>query len=118
MHAVIRLRPLPARNALYGAALATAYMDAVGEGIKPPYSALIDLARDIDTRPRRRIRHRRPHPLLANLTPLRPADRTDGRGQAGERSLGLLWTWPTPACCRLSIRRARGRVETAGAMAL
>ncbi|MFI8186898.1 toxin Doc [Actinacidiphila glaucinigra] len=49
MHAIIRLRPLPARNALYGAALATAYMDAVGEGIDPPYGALIDLARDIDT---------------------------------------------------------------------
>lgn len=49
MHAIIRLRPLPARNALYGAALATAYMDAAGEGINPPYGALIDLARDIDT---------------------------------------------------------------------
>ncbi|MDX3239167.1 toxin Doc [Streptomyces sp. ME03-5709C] len=49
MHAVIRLRPLPARNALYGAAVATAYMDAAGEGINPPYGALIDLARDIGT---------------------------------------------------------------------
>ncbi|MEU4097186.1 toxin Doc [Streptomyces sp. NPDC026673] len=49
MHTIIRLRPLPARNALYGAALATAYMDAAGEGINPPYGALIDLARDIDT---------------------------------------------------------------------
>ncbi|MDX3355491.1 toxin Doc [Streptomyces sp. ME01-24h] len=49
MHAIIRLRPLPARNALYGAAVATAYMDAAGEGINPPYGALIDLARDIDT---------------------------------------------------------------------
>jgi hypothetical protein len=48
MHAIIRLRPLPARNALYGAALVVAYMDAAGEGINPPYGALIDLARDID----------------------------------------------------------------------
>jgi hypothetical protein len=48
MHAIIRLRPLPARNALYGAAIAVAYMDAAGEAIDPPYGALIDLARDID----------------------------------------------------------------------
>ncbi|MET9296921.1 toxin Doc [Streptomyces sp. NPDC003077] len=48
MHAVIRLRPLPARNALYGAALVVAYMDAAGEAVAPPYGALIDLARDID----------------------------------------------------------------------
>ncbi|MFK8845177.1 toxin Doc [Streptomyces sp. Ac-502] len=48
MHAIIRLRPLPARNALYGAAVAVAYMDAAGEGIDPPYGALIDLARDIE----------------------------------------------------------------------
>ncbi|KOT38706.1 toxin Doc [Streptomyces rimosus subsp. rimosus] len=48
MHAVIRLRPLPARNALYGAAVAVAYMDAAGEGIDAPYGALIDLAHDIE----------------------------------------------------------------------
>ncbi|MFE7156944.1 toxin Doc [Streptomyces sp. NPDC057636] len=48
MHIIIRLRPLPARNALFGSAIAVAYMDAVGEGINPPYGALIDLARDID----------------------------------------------------------------------
>ena len=48
MHAIIRLRPLPARNALFGAAIVVAYMDAVGEGIDAPYGALIDLARDID----------------------------------------------------------------------
>ncbi|MFJ6567984.1 toxin Doc [Streptomyces sp. NPDC091292] len=47
MHAVIRLQPLPARNALFGSAVAVAYMDAAGEGINPPYGALIDLARDI-----------------------------------------------------------------------
>lgn len=49
MHAIIRLRPLPARNALYGAAIAVAYMDASGQGIDAPYGALIDLARDVDT---------------------------------------------------------------------
>ncbi|MFD4144555.1 toxin Doc [Streptomyces sp. NPDC058572] len=48
MHAVIRLRPLPARNALYGAAVAVAYMSAAGEAVDPPYGAMIDLARDID----------------------------------------------------------------------
>ncbi|MFF5019574.1 toxin Doc [Streptomyces sp. NPDC001165] len=48
MHAVIRLRPLPARNALYGAAVVVSYMNAAGEAIDPPYGALIDLARDID----------------------------------------------------------------------
>jgi hypothetical protein len=37
-----------ARNALYGAAIVTAYRDAVGEAVDPPYGALLDLARDID----------------------------------------------------------------------
>lgn len=49
MHAIIRLRPLPARNALFGTGVAVAYMHATDEGIDPPYGALIDLARDIDT---------------------------------------------------------------------
>ncbi|MEC4020563.1 toxin Doc [Streptomyces sp. H27-D2] len=48
MHALIRLRPLPARNALFGAAIAVAYMNAAGEGLDAPYGALIDLARDVD----------------------------------------------------------------------
>ncbi|WP_443077116.1 toxin Doc [Streptomyces sp. SP18CS02] len=48
MHSIIRLRPLPARNALFGAAVVVAYLDAAGEGIDAPYGALIDLARDID----------------------------------------------------------------------
>ena len=47
MHTVIRLRPLPARNALFGAGLAVAYMSAAGEGLDAPYGALVDLARDI-----------------------------------------------------------------------
>ncbi|MET7736630.1 toxin Doc [Streptomyces sp. NPDC005402] len=50
MHAIIRLRPLPARNALYGAGVVTAYMNAAGEAVDPPYGALIALAlaRDVD----------------------------------------------------------------------
>jgi hypothetical protein len=49
MHTLIRLRPLPARNALFAAGVAVAYMHACGEGIDPPYGTLVDLARDIDT---------------------------------------------------------------------
>ncbi|GAA4666852.1 hypothetical protein GCM10023347_19460 [Streptomyces chumphonensis] len=45
LHTIIRLRPLPARNALYGAAVA--YMEAAGEAVDAPYGALIDLARDL-----------------------------------------------------------------------
>ncbi|MGW7365712.1 toxin Doc [Streptomyces sp. NPDC054841] len=48
MHTVVRLRPLPARNALFAAGLVVAYMDAVGEGPDAPYGALLELARDID----------------------------------------------------------------------
>ncbi|MEE1931474.1 toxin Doc [Streptomyces sp. TRM 70351] len=48
LHTIIRLRPLPARNALYGAAVAVAYMDVAGEAVDAPYGALIDLARDLD----------------------------------------------------------------------
>jgi hypothetical protein len=48
MHTLIRLRPLPARNALFAAGVAVAYMHASGEGIDPPHGALVDLARDID----------------------------------------------------------------------
>ncbi|WP_443079441.1 toxin Doc [Streptomyces sp. NBC_01724] len=48
MHSIIRLRPLPARNALFGVGIAVAYRNAADEGIDAPYGALIDLARDID----------------------------------------------------------------------
>ncbi|MER6782205.1 MULTISPECIES: toxin Doc [unclassified Streptomyces] len=47
MHAVIRLRPLPARNALFGAGLVVAYMQAAGEAVHAPDQALVHLARDI-----------------------------------------------------------------------
>jgi prophage maintenance system killer protein len=48
MHALIRMRPLPARNALFGVGIAVAYMSAAGEALDAPYGALVDLARDID----------------------------------------------------------------------
>lgn len=48
MHALIRLRPLPARNTLFGVGIAVAYMSAAGEALDAPYGALVDLARDID----------------------------------------------------------------------
>lgn len=49
MHAVIRLRPLPARNALFGAGLVAAYMHATGERVDTPNGELVELARDIDS---------------------------------------------------------------------
>lgn len=49
LHTLTLLRPLPARNALLATAVAVAYLHASGEGIGPPYGALIDLARDITT---------------------------------------------------------------------
>lgn len=49
MHAVIRLRPLPARNALFGAGLVVAYMQAAGEAVHAPDRGLVLLARDIDS---------------------------------------------------------------------
>lgn len=48
MHALIRLRPLPARNTLFGVGIAVAYMSAAGEALDAPYGALVDLARDIE----------------------------------------------------------------------
>ena len=47
LHTIVRLRPLPARNALFGAAVVVAYMDAAGEAVDPPYGALIDLTQDV-----------------------------------------------------------------------
>ncbi|WP_037569019.1 hypothetical protein [Phaeacidiphilus oryzae] len=49
LHTTVLLKPLPARNELFGAGLATAYMHASEEGIAPPYGALIDLVRAIRT---------------------------------------------------------------------
>ncbi|MFJ5680249.1 toxin Doc [Streptomyces sp. NPDC093097] len=44
---LVRLQPLPYRNALFACQVAVAYMHACGEGIDPPYGALVDLVRDI-----------------------------------------------------------------------
>jgi len=46
-HEIVSVRPLPARNALYGALVAVAYMAASGEAVDAPYGALSELATDI-----------------------------------------------------------------------
>ncbi|MGP3991496.1 toxin Doc [Streptomyces sp. 3N207] len=47
LHTVVQLEPLPYRNSLYACQVAVAYMSASGEGIDPPYGALVELVRDI-----------------------------------------------------------------------
>lgn len=47
LHTIVALRPLPAYNQLFGCAVATQYMHQSGEGIDPPYGALVDLCREI-----------------------------------------------------------------------
>ncbi|GGT14937.1 hypothetical protein [Streptomyces purpureus] len=44
---LVRLQPLPYRNSLYACQVAVAYMHASGEGIDPPYGALVELVRAI-----------------------------------------------------------------------
>lgn len=46
-HEIVSVRPLPSRNALYGALVAVAYMAASGEAVDAPYGALSDLAKDV-----------------------------------------------------------------------
>jgi len=46
-HEIVSGRPLPARNALYGALIAVAYMAAYGEVVDAPYGALSDLAKRV-----------------------------------------------------------------------
>jgi hypothetical protein len=50
LHTLIRLEPLPYRNSLYACQVAVAYMHASGEGIDPPYGALVDLVREVRDR--------------------------------------------------------------------
>jgi len=50
LHTIVRLEPLPYRNSLYACQVAVAYMNASGEGIDPPYGALVELVRDIQAR--------------------------------------------------------------------
>ncbi|MEX0171406.1 toxin Doc [Streptomyces sp. LMG1-1-1.1] len=47
LHTLIRLQPLPHRNSLYACQVTAAYMQASGEGIDPPYGAMVELVRDI-----------------------------------------------------------------------
>ncbi|SHN36898.1 toxin Doc [Actinacidiphila paucisporea] len=47
LHTLVRLEPLPYRNSLYACQVAAAYMHASGEGIDPPYGALVELVGDI-----------------------------------------------------------------------
>ncbi|MDK1474602.1 toxin Doc [Streptomyces sp. 549] len=47
LHTLALLKPLPAGNLRFACAAAVAYMHISGEGIDPPYGALVDLAREI-----------------------------------------------------------------------
>ncbi|MFJ9030592.1 toxin Doc [Streptomyces sp. NPDC102274] len=49
IHTLVRLEPLPYRNSLYACQVAAAYMHASGEGIDPPYGALVELVRAIQS---------------------------------------------------------------------
>jgi hypothetical protein len=46
-HEIVLVRPLPARNALYGGLIAVAYMAASGEAVDAPYGALSELAKEV-----------------------------------------------------------------------
>lgn len=47
LHTLALLKSLPASNTRFACATAVAYTHISGEGIDPPYGALVDLARDI-----------------------------------------------------------------------
>ncbi|MEV6793239.1 toxin Doc [Streptomyces sp. NPDC051320] len=47
LHTLVRLEPLPYRNSLFACQVSVAYMHASGDGIDPPYGALVELVRDI-----------------------------------------------------------------------
>ncbi|MEV8565521.1 toxin Doc [Streptomyces sp. NPDC051322] len=47
LHTLVCLQPLPYRNALFACQVSVAYMHASGDGIDPPYGALVELVRDI-----------------------------------------------------------------------
>ncbi|MET8681657.1 toxin Doc [Streptomyces sp. NPDC004647] len=49
LHTIVQLRPLPSRNALFACGIAVAYMHASHEGIDPPYGALIELVKDLQS---------------------------------------------------------------------
>ncbi|MEY9966742.1 hypothetical protein ABIA33_004807 [Streptacidiphilus sp. MAP12-16] len=47
LHTLVLLRPLPARNALYASLCASVYMHSSGEGIDPPYGAMVEVCRAV-----------------------------------------------------------------------
>ncbi|NEB75984.1 toxin Doc [Streptomyces sp. SID14478] len=47
LHTIARLEPLPFRNSLFAAAIATQYLHDSGEGVDPPYGALPNLVRKV-----------------------------------------------------------------------
>ncbi|MET9483117.1 MULTISPECIES: toxin Doc [unclassified Streptomyces] len=49
LHTIVRLEPLPQRNSWFAALVAAQYMGQSGEGIDPPYGALPELVRKIQT---------------------------------------------------------------------
>jgi hypothetical protein len=50
MHSVVRLAPLPRANRIFACMVAAQYMHQSGEGINPPYGAIVELAKDIDAK--------------------------------------------------------------------
>ncbi|MGW1195576.1 toxin Doc [Streptomyces sp. NPDC002536] len=50
LHTLVRLEPLPHRNSLYACQVAVAYMHQSGEGVDPPYGALVELVREVQGR--------------------------------------------------------------------
>ncbi|MFJ4840170.1 toxin Doc [Streptomyces sp. NPDC088746] len=49
LHTLVQLQPLPYRNSLFACQVAAAYMHTSGEGIDPPYGAMVDLVRGIQS---------------------------------------------------------------------
>ena len=47
LHTVVRLEPLPRANRMFGCMITAQYMHQSGEGINPPYGAIVELAKDI-----------------------------------------------------------------------
>ncbi|MHA6765076.1 toxin Doc [Streptacidiphilus sp. PAMC 29251] len=48
MHTIIRLGPLPRANRLFACMVVGQYMHQSGEGVNPPYGAIVELAKEID----------------------------------------------------------------------
>ncbi|MFC1411721.1 toxin Doc [Streptacidiphilus sp. N1-12] len=48
MHTILRLEPLPTMNPVFACMVVGQYMHQSGEGINPPYGAIVELAKEID----------------------------------------------------------------------